>query len=55
MSLSSIILIVRGFLIIVALFILYRARKRLKEMDGFKTIKEAGDDSDDDVIDTFGE
>ena len=51
MSLSSIILIVLAFLIIVALFILYKTRKRLKEMDGFKTIKEAGDDSDDDVID----
>lgn len=55
MSLSSIILIILGLLIIGALFILYKTRKRLKEMDGFRTIKEAGDNSDDDVIDSFGE
>lgn len=55
MSLSSIILIVLAFLITIALFILYKTRKRLKEMDGFQTIKEAGDNSDDGVIDSFGE
>ena len=55
MSLSTIILIILAFLIIVALFILYKTRKRLKEIDGFRTIKEPGDNSDDDVIDSFGE
>ena len=55
MNLSSIILIILAFLIIVALFVLYKTRKRLKEMDGFRTIKEPGDNSDDGVIDSFGE
>ena len=55
MDLSSFILIILAFLIIVALFVLYKTRKRLKEMDGFRTIKEPGDNSDDDVIDSFGE
>ena len=55
MSLSSIILIILAFLIFVAFFILYKTRKRLKEIDGFRTIKEPGDNSDDDVIDSFGE
>lgn len=55
MNLSSIILILLAFLIIIALFILYKTRKRLKEMDGFRTIKEPGDHCDDGVIDSFGE
>ena len=55
MSLSTIILIILAFLIIVALFILYKTRKRLKEMDGFRSIKEPGDNYDDGVIDSFGE
>ena len=54
MSLSSIFLIILAFLIIIAFFILYKTRKRLKEIDGFRTIKEPGDNSDD-VIDSFGE
>ena len=44
-----------AFLIIVALFILYITRKRLKEMDGFRSIKEPGDNYDDGVIDSFGD
>ena len=55
MNLSSIILIVLAFLIIVALIILYKTRKRLKEMDGFRAIKEPENDYDDGVIDSFGE
>jgi len=55
MSLSNTILIVLALLIIVGLFILYKTRKRLKEMDGFRAIKEPGDNSDDGVIDSFGE
>ena len=55
MNLSSIVLIVLAFLIIFALFILYKTRKRLKEMDGFRKIQEPGKDHDDDVIDSFGE
>ena len=55
MNLSSTILIVLAFLIIVALFILHKTRKRLKEMDGFRSIKEPGDNYDDGVIDSFGE
>ena len=55
MDLSSFILIILAFLIIVALFVLYKTRKRLKEMDGFRTIKEPGDNCDDGVIDSFGE
>lgn len=55
MNLPNIILIVLALLIIVALFILYKTRKRLKEMDGFRSIKEPGDDFDDGVIDSFGD
>lgn len=55
MSLSSIVIVVLALLIIVALGILYKTRKRLKEMDGFKAIKEPGKDDDEDVIDSFGE
>ena len=55
MNLSSIVLIVLAFLIIFALFILYKTRKRLKEIDGFRTIKEPGDNYEDGVIDSFGE
>ena len=55
MNLSNTILIVLALLIIVGLFILYKTRKRLKEMDGFRAIKEPGDNNDDGVIDSFGE
>ena len=54
MSLSTIIIIILAFLIIVALFILYKTRKRLKEIDGFQSVDEPGKD-DDGVIGTFGE
>ena len=55
MKLLNIILIILAVLIIIALFILYKTRKRLKEMDGFRAIKEPGDNYDDGVIDSFGE
>lgn len=55
MNISNIILIVLAVLIIIALLILYKTRKRLKEMDGFRTIKEPVDDYDDSVIDSFGD
>lgn len=55
MNFSSIILIILAVLILIASFILYKTRKRLKEMDGFRAIKEPGDDYDDGVIDSFGE
>ena len=55
MKLFNIILIILAVLIIIALFILYKTRKRLKEMDGFRAIKEPGDNYDDGVIDSFGE
>ena len=55
MNLSSIVIIALALLIIVALVILYITRKRLKEMEGFKSIKEPGEKYDDGVIDSFGE
>ena len=57
MSLINIVILVLALLIIVALIILYKTRKRLKEMDGFRAIKEPGkdNDEDEDVIDSFGE
>ncbi len=55
MNLSNIIIFVLAVLIIVILILLYKTRKRLKEMDGFRSIKEPGKDPDDDVIDSFGE
>lgn len=55
MFLTNIVIIVLAVLIIVALVILYKTRKRLKEMDGFRKIQEPGKDHDDDVIDSFGE
>lgn len=55
MNISSIIIIVLAVLIILALAILYKTRKRLKEMDGFRKIKEAGEKDDEGVIDSFGE
>ena len=54
MSISSIVIIVLSVIILVALGILYKTRKRLKEMDGFHSIKEPGKD-DDGVIGSFGE
>ena len=55
MVLTNIVIAVLALLIIVALVILYKTRKRLKEMDGFQSIKEPGEDHDEDVIDSFGE
>ncbi len=55
MDLASIVIIILAFLIIVALFILYKTRKRLKEMEGFRAIKEPGNNYDESVIDSFGE
>ncbi len=54
MNLSSIIIIVLAVLIIVVLVILYKTRKRLEEIDGFRKIEEPGKDHDEDVIDSFG-
>ena len=46
-------------IIIIALAILYKTRNRLKEMEGFQSIKEPtkkdDDDNDEDVIGFFGE
>lgn len=55
MNLSNIILFLLAVLIIIALFILHKTRTRLKEMDGFRSIKEPEDDFDDGVIDSFGD
>ena len=55
MSLFSVIIIVLALLIIVALVILYKTRKRLKEMEGFRAIQEPGKNHDDGIIDSFGE
>lgn len=55
MSISSIVIIALTVIIIVALGILYKTRKRLKEIDGFKAIKEPGKDDDEGVIGSFGE
>ena len=54
MSISSIVIIVLVVIIIVALSILYKTRKRLKEMDGFQAIKKPGNDDDENVIGSFG-
>lgn len=54
MDFSNIVIVILAFLIIAALFILYKTRKRLKEMDGFRTIEGPGE-NDDGVIDSFGE
>ena len=54
MNLFNIVLIILAFLIMIASFILYKTRKRLKEMDGFRAIKEPGDPYDG-IIDSFGE
>lgn len=59
MSTSSIVIIVLAVIIIIALAILYKTRNRLKEMEGFQSIKEPtkidDDDNDEDVIGFFGE
>lgn len=55
MSISSIVIIVLIVVIIVALGILYNTRKRLKEMEGFQSIKESGKEDDESVIGYFGE
>ena len=54
MSISSIVIIVLSVIIIVALGILFKTRKRLKEIDGFQSIKEPGKD-DDGVVGSFGD
>ncbi len=54
MSISSIVIIVLTVIIIAALGILFKTRKRLKEMEGFKAIKKPGTD-DEGIIDSFGE
>ena len=55
MSISSIVIIVLTVIIIVALCILFHTRKRLKEMEGFQSIKEPGEDDDEGVIGSFGD
>ncbi len=55
MDLSNIVILVLALLIVVSMVILDKTRKRLKEIDGFRAIKEPGDHYDDDVIDSFGE
>ena len=55
MDLSSIVILVLALLVIISMIILYKTRKRLKEIDGFRAIKEPGDNYDDGVIDSFGE
>ena len=54
MSILSIVIIVLSVLLIVALALLYKTRKRLKEMDGFQSIREPGKD-DEGLIGYFGE
>ena len=54
MDLSSIVILVLALLVIISMIILYKTRKRLKEIDGVRAIKEPGD-HDDEVIDSFGE
>ena len=56
MSISSIVIIVLAVIIIAAIGILYATRKRLKEIDGFQSIKKPGKDDDDEgVIGSFGD
>ena len=55
MDLASIVIILLALLIIVAIFVLYKTRKRLKEMEGFRSIKEPENNYDEGVIDSFGE
>lgn len=55
MDLTNIVILVLALLIIVSFFILDKTQKRLKEIDGFRKIKEPGDHYDDDVIASFGE
>lgn len=55
MELSNLVILVLAILIVISIIILNKTRKRLKEMDGFRAIKEPGDHYDDDVIDSFGE
>ena len=54
MDFSNIVILVLALLIFISLIILDKTRKRLKEMDGFRTIKEPGEHYDG-VIDSFGE
>ena len=55
MNASSIVIIVLAILIIAALVSLYKTRKRLKEMEGFRAIQKPGEKYDESVIDSFGE
>lgn len=54
MDIYSIVIFVLVLFMIASLCILYKTQKRLKEIDGFRGIKESGDHSDEGVIDTFG-
>ena len=51
---TNIVIIVLAALIVAASGILYLTRKKLKEIDGFKSIQEPGKE-DDGVIGSFGE
>ena len=55
MSISTIVIIVLTVIVIAALGILFHTRKRLKEMEGFHSIKEPGKDEDEGVIGSYGE
>lgn len=54
MDLYSIVIFVLALIIIISLIILGRTQRRLKEIDGFRGIREPGDQYDEGVIDTFG-
>lgn len=54
MDLYSIVIFVLALIIIVSLIILSRTQRRLKEIDGFRGIREPEDHYDEGVIDTFG-
>lgn len=54
MDLYSIVIFLLAFFIIASLFILYKTQRRLKEIDGFRGIREPEDYYDEGVIDSFG-
>ena len=54
MDLYSFLILALALFIIVSLIILFKTQGRLKEIDGFRGIREAGDHYDDGVIDSFG-
>lgn len=55
MDLLSVVILILACLILISFILLYKTRTRLKEMDGFRAIKEPGDHLEDDVIDSFGD